>query len=76
MRITPLISALVSKQDKTRSHFKTLRKTIMKQGDIKERAVNRERALIAKNQMAAVDGNESAKVEDLRPERVESTRPG
>jgi hypothetical protein len=44
-------------------------------GDIKECAVNRERVLIAKNQMAAVDGNESAKVEDLRRERVESAQP-
>jgi len=33
---------------------------------MKERAVNRDRALIANNQMAVVDGNESAKVEDLR----------
>jgi hypothetical protein len=33
-------------------------------------------SLIANNQMAVVDGNENAKVEDLRRERVESTRPG
>ncbi len=41
---------------------------------MKECAVNRDRELIAKNQMAAVDGNASARVEDLRGERVESIR--
>ena len=41
---------------------------------MKERAVNRDGELIVRNQMAAVDGNASARVEDLRGERVESTR--
>src|SRR6266550_3052037 len=39
-----------------------------------ERSVNRDGKLIAKNQMAAVGGNASARVEDLRGERVESIR--